>query len=372
MNSNIIPLEQAYTAEFDTIDKHEWCKIIDQFSDANIYQTWSYDAVRCGEKNISHLVLRSADKIIAAAQARIVRIPILGLGAAYIRWGPFWQLRNQTADSAAFRMALRALRNEYVCRRSLILRIFPVLYDDNPHSCTDILTNEGYVPVPKEDPGRTLILDISMPIEDLRKKMEQKWRNCLNKSERNQLDVIEGTDDSLFADFIGLYQALLERKKFQEPNDINEFRMIQRDLPPEFKMRIFLCRSDGISSAGVICATIGETGIYLFGATNDQGMANKGSYLLQWKAIQWMKENGCRYYNLNGINPVINPGSYHFKAGLSGKNGKDKLYLGRFDCYAGVISAALARAADSGLPVIKKVLLFSRSGSHAIPKPGQS
>lgn len=356
MNSKPLPIEDGYSAEFDAVNKDEWYKIINQFSDANIYQTWDYDAVRCGEENISHLVLRSTNKIIAAAQARIVRIPILGLGAAYIRWGPFWQLRNQTADPTAFRMALRALRNEYVCRRGLILRIFPVLYNDNTHSCIDILTNEGYVPVPEEDPGRTLILDISMPNEDLRKKLDQKWRNCLNKSERNQLDVIEGTDDSLFVDFIGLYHDLLERKKFQEPNDINEFRMIQQELPPEFKMRIFLCRSDGISSAGVICATIGETGVYLFGATNDQGMANKGSYLLQWKAIQWMKNNGCRYYNLNGINPLTNPGNYHFKAGVSGKSGKDVHYLGRFDCYSGGITAALARTADLALPRMKKIL----------------
>ncbi len=350
------PFEPGYTAEFDTINKDEWYRTINRFSDANIYQTWDYDAIRCGEENISHLVLRSADNIIAAAQARIVRIPVLGMGAAYIRWGPFWQPRNLTADPTAFRLALRALRNEYVCRRGLILRIFPVLYDDNSQSYNDILSQEGYAPVPEENRGRTLIMDISQPIDDVRKKLEQKWRNCLNKAERNQLEVIEGTDDSLFGDFIGLYHALLERKKFQEPNDINEFRMIQKNLPPECKMRIFLCRSDGMSTAGVICATIGETGVYLFGATNDQGMANKASYLLQLKAIQWMKNNGCRSYNLNGINPLKNPGSYHFKEGLSGKSGKDVYYLGRFDCYSGELTARLARTADLLLPFMKKIL----------------
>lgn len=356
MKSTPIPLEDRYTAEFDIVDKDEWHKIINQFSDANIYQTWSYDAIRCGEKKISHLVLRFADKIIAAAQARIVRIPVIGLGAAYVRWGPFWQPRSQTVDPNTFRLALRALRNEYVLRRRLILRIFPGLYDDNSHSYTDILSQEGYTPVPEENRGRTLILDISPPIDDLRKKLDQKWRNCLNKAERNQLEVIEGTDDSLFADFIGLYRELLQRKKFPEPNDIDEFRMIQRELPPELNMRIFLSQSDGIKSAGAICTSIGETGVYLFGATNDQGMENKGSYLLQWKAIQWMKNNGCRYYNLNGINPVKNPGSYHFKAGLSGKNGQDVYYLGRFDCYSGEITAKLARTADLLLPFMKKIL----------------
>jgi hypothetical protein len=368
MNSKQIPLEDGVTAEFDTVDKNEWYKIIDQFSDTNIYQTWSYDAIRCGEKNISHLVLRSKDKIIAAAQARIARIPIFGLGAAYVRWGPLWQLRNQTADASAFRFALRALRNEYVCRRGLILRIFPVLYDDNTNLYTDMLADEGYTPVREEERGRTLILDINLPIDDVRKQMDQKWRNCLNKAERNRLEVIEGTDDSLFAEFIGIYQDLLRRKKFPEPNDINEFRMIQRELPPELKMKIFLCRSNGVNSAGGIYSAAGETGIYLFGATNDQGMTNKGSYLLQWKAIQWMKNSGCRSFNLNGINPLKNPGSYHFKAGLSGRSGKDVYYLGRFDCYSGGINAALARTADFALPFMKKVISISRPYTSSEPK----
>ena len=352
---NPLPLEQGYAAKFDSVEKREWNQIIGRFSDANLYQTWSYDAVRCGEGNISHLVLRSADQVVAAAQSRIVRIPVLGLGAAYVRWGPFWQLRHQPPDPAVFRSALRALRNEYVLRRGLILRIFPLLFDDRSQPYSGILSQEGFSPVPEENRGRTLIMDIRPPLEEVRKKLDQKWRNCLNRAERDELEVIEGTDDELFAEFIGIYHALLERKKFEEPNDINEFRMIQQDLPQEFKMRIFLCRSDGASSAGVICATVGETGVYLFGATNDQGMTNKASYLLQWKAIQWMKENGCLSYNLNGINPVKNPGSYHFKAGLSGKNGKDVYYLGRFDCYPGRTTAWLARAADVLLPLLKKI-----------------
>ena len=358
MNSKPIPMKAGYTAEIDTIDKAEWHKIIGQFSDANIYQTWSYDAIRCGEKNISHLVLRSKDKIIAVAQARIVCVPVIGLGAAYVRWGPLWQLRNQPADPTVFRLAVRALRNEYVCRRGLILRIFPELYDNTPNLCRDILLEEGYAYAPKKGRLRTLIFDISPSIEDLRKKLHQKWRNCLNRAERNELEVIEGTDDSLFVDFIGIYQDLLQRKKFKEPNDINEFRMIQRELPTDFKMRIFLCRSNGLSTTGAICTAIGTTGVYLFGATNDQGMANKGSYLVQWKVIQWMKNSGCRYYNLNGINPINNPGTYHFKAGLSGKDGKDVYYLGRFDCYSGPVSAVLAGTAERVLPFMKKVSLY--------------
>ena len=290
-----MPLGSGYAAEIDTASKEGWSEVIRQFADANIYQTWSYDSIRCGERNISHFVLRSAGRPVAGAQSRIVRLPFLRLGAAYVRWGPFWRLHDQPVDPTIFRIAVRALRNEYVCRRRMVLRLFPLIYGDESGAYLSILQEEGYEQILGENQPRTLVLDITAPVEDIRKKLDQKWRNCLNKAERTILEVIEGTEDSLFADFIGLYQDLVNRKKFPVPSDINEFRMIQRDLPAEFKMRVFLCRSDGLSTAGAICTAIGETGVYLFGATNELGMKNNGSYLLQWKAIQWMKDRGCRF-----------------------------------------------------------------------------
>lgn len=356
MSRKSIALESGYDADFDNMNKHEWHGIINCFSDSSIYQTWSYDAIRCGEKNISHLVLKLDDRIVAVAQARIFRLPILGIGAAYVRWGPLWQMRSHAPDPVVFRMALRALRNEYVCKRGLILRIFPVLYDDNAPFLRHLLEREGYFPSPEVNRPRTLLVDLEPPLEQVRKRFDQKWRNCLNKAERNRLEVFEGTDDTLFSEFIDIYKALLQRKNFEEPNDINEFRLIQRDLPAEFKMRIFLCLADGCSSAGAIFSAVGETGVYLFGATNNRGMANKGSYLLQWKGIEWMKNSGCLSYNLNGINPINNPGSYHFKAGIAGKTGKDLHYIGRFDCYSGVVSCMLAHIADAALPFLKYVI----------------
>jgi len=363
MTSMPIPLEAGYTAEFDSVDRSEWYKIINQFSDANIYQTWDYDAVRCGEGNISHFILRFSDKIVSVGQARIVKTPLLGLGVAYIRWGPLWQLGNQNTDPFVFRMAIRALRNEYVCRRRMILRIYPFLYNINSSSFRELLIQEGYNPTPGKDPQRTLLLDLQQPLDEIRKNFKQKWRNGLNRAEKNKLEIVEGTEDYLFEYFIMIYRELLKRKQFKEPSDINEFRLIQRDLPFRFEMGIFLCNSSEIYSAGAIFSCIGDTGVYLFGATNDQGMKDKASYLLQWRAIQWMKDNGCRYYNLNGVNPMVNPGGYHFKSGVAGKTGKDVHYLGSFDCYSGILNATLARGGDWVFPFIKKGFSYFRSKS---------
>lgn len=348
-------LNDGYSVEIDMVGQDQWYDLLNDFSDSSLYQTWSYDSIRCGEANISHLVMRSAGEIVAVAQARIARIPIVGLGAAYVRWGPIWQRRGRALDPNVFRTSIRALRNEYACKRGLIVRIFPILFKDDSGSFLDILREEGYVPSPDNQRPRTLLLDIRPPIDDLRKQLSQRWRRCLTKAEKNNLDMVEGTDDSLFSDFIGIYRQMLRRKRFQKPSNIVDFQRIQRDLPDEYKMRIFLCRTDGIGSVGGVFSAIGDTGVYLHGATNDLGMKNNGSYLVHWKAIQWMKQCGCKYTNLNGINPKKNPGGYVFKEGLAGRGGQDVYYLGRFDSYPDEFRATLARMADLASPTIRKI-----------------
>jgi hypothetical protein len=365
MKAKPIALGPGYTADIDSIGRDQWHQVLNRFMDANIYQTWSYDAVRCGEDKLSHLVLRSSDEIIAAAQARIARVPVLGLGAAYVRWAPIWQRRGESLDPEVFRISIRALRNEYVCRRGLILRIFPVLFKDDSSRCIDILHEEHYSPSPDNQRPRTLLLDIRPSVEELRKQLSQRWRRCLTKAEKNNLDIIEGTDDKMFADFIGIYGELLRRKKFDKPGDIDEFRRIQKDLPDEIKMRIFLCRTDGVPSVGGVFTAIGKTGVYLHGATNELGMKNNGSYLIHWKAIQWMKECGCHFTNLNGINPDKNPGGYIFKEGLAGKTGRDVYYLGRFDSYPGRTFASLVHALDSTTPLIKNITSYFGSRARS-------
>ena len=60
-------LDAGYAAEVDAMDEQTWCQILQLFDDANIYQTWAYEAVRCGRENVSHLSLRRRGDIVAIA-----------------------------------------------------------------------------------------------------------------------------------------------------------------------------------------------------------------------------------------------------------------------------------------------------------------
>lgn len=253
-------------------------------------------------------------------------------------WGPLWRLRKVRTNVEVFRQTIRALRNEYACKRGLVLRLYPLLFEDNSTSLLSILEEEGFGRVGEEKSPRTILMDMNPSLADLRAGMRRNWKRNLRVAEEARLDVVEGTSDRLFEDFVEIYKETVARKQFMEPNDVNDFRMVQAQLPEQLKMQIMICKSAEGPCAGLIWSALGEMGIELFAATSEVGLITRGSYLLRWMLVEKLKQSSMVVYNLNGINPIRNPGGYKFKSELAGKNGKDIYFLGRFDTHKNVVS----------------------------------
>jgi len=348
MPVKIRELGPGYISEVDRVDERKWDQLLQEFDDANIYQTWPFAAMTVGGQNMSHLVLKRNGEITAIAVARIAKLPFLKAGIAYVRWGPLWRCGRYEADTENFRQAIRALRNEYACRQGLVLRLVPALFDDDSPAFSAILREEGFSTCSEEIRSRTILLDLRPSLTELRQGLKRNWKRNLKFAEEGKLEITEGTGDELFAAFIEIYKEMVARKKFIEPNDINQFRLMQSRLPEQLKMQIMLCRSSGTDRpcAGLVWSALGKMGIELYAATSDAGMANGASYLLRWKLVEKLKQNGFLLYNLNGINPARNPGGYKFKSELAGNHGKDVYFLGRFDSYTNFLTHSFVEVAD--------------------------
>jgi lipid II:glycine glycyltransferase (peptidoglycan interpeptide bridge formation enzyme) len=339
-------LSPGYTGEVDRVDGQTWYELLRCFNDASIYQTLAYGLVRNGRTNLSHLVVKEHGEVVAIAQSRIVRAPVIGGGIAYVMWGPLWRSRSGQVDATVFRQVIRALRNEYVVKRGLLLRLYPVLFEEEHSWLLPVLQEEGFSKAEGTNQARTILMDLSPALSELQKGLRPHWQRELKVAGKQKLDVSEGVGDELFDQFVGMYKEMVARKKFREPNDIHEFQEIQRRLPPEFKMKLMLCSSMEGLCAGVICSAIGGTALYLFGATSLVGMKSRGSYLLQWKLIEQLKDVNVSQYDLNGINPDVNPGTYKFKSDLGGDKGREVRFLGQFESCENTISWACVRMGE--------------------------
>jgi lipid II:glycine glycyltransferase (peptidoglycan interpeptide bridge formation enzyme) len=157
------------------------------------------------------------------------------------------------------------------------------------------------------------------PAEVIRKQLDRKWRNHLNRSEKNGLLLEVADSREAYREFVELYKAMRERKPFKTSVDVGEFTRIQELLPDPARMQIFLAKRDGESNAALVGSLMGDSAIYLLGATNEKGRELKASYFLQWQAMLWLKQHGARWYDLGGIDREANPGGYDFKSRFGGR-----------------------------------------------------
>jgi len=360
-------LDPVWQVEVDRADPAEWSALLDLFDDTNIYQTWSYGAVRWGSKNLSHLVVKRNGEVVGMAQLRIFRPTRFNFGMAYLRWGPLCHRRGRELDAEAALSLARALQEEYVCKRGLLLQVLPNAFVGSPRAA---LFQSGFAQF-SHDPRinanayRTFVLDLAPPIEELRMNLDKKWRNQLTRAEKSGLRVVAGSRMEEYRTFCGMYAQMRTRKAFDSTVDIEEFGLLQEDLPETHRMRILICEQEGRPVSGLVASAMGDSAIYLLGATSDDGLNAKGAYLLQWTLIRWLKQNGFRCYDLGGIDPEDNPGVYLFKRGLSGA---DVSQLSPLVACNSVVSSATVRASLAAHRLVRS--LGSKHLVRAHKSPG--
>ena len=339
-------VKNDYSIEIDKVNKQEWEHILNKFDDATIYSTWSYSIIHWGENNLNHVVLMHKNYIVAAAQVNIISIPLMKKKIAYIPHGPMWRLSGKNDNLDVLRQMIRALRREYVMKQGFILRLFPNIIDDGTNKIRSIFDCEGFVWKSYISPYRTFIIDLNPSLEDLRKGLRKSWRKTLNRAQKNDLEIIEGTSEDLIDIFLTIHKQMLSRKKFVENANYNEFKKIQNELSPAQKLIIAVCKFQGKPIAALGWSAIGNTGLGILAASNKKAIELNASYLLRWHQIEWLKEHGYRWFDLGGINPVRNPGVYVFKSGLVGKNGRDVQFIGQYDTFSNYYSSLFIRSID--------------------------
>jgi len=335
----------GYQVEVDSASSTEWSAMLALFQDANLYQTRSYGAVRWGPERLSHLVIKKGGEVASIAQLRIVRPMTLKCGMAYLRWGPLWDRPGIPSDPDLVLYMAEALEREYVRKRGLILRVLPNAFVGSERAAEfqSAFTRFTSPPATHGNIYRTLVMELTPPLEELRSRLDKKWRNALSRSEKNGLEIVEGDGLEEYRVFCQMYREMLKRKAFESTVSIEEFGRIQEDLPKNLRMQTLICLQAGVPVAGIVSSAMGNSAIYLLGATSDTGLTAKGAYLLQWTWIRRLKEKGIRWYDLGGIDPLRNPGVYHFKSGLSGV---DSTHMSPLVASSGRVSSAIITSSE--------------------------
>jgi hypothetical protein len=327
------------SAEIHNFRSPEWSALLQGFDDATIYQTRSCGDALWEKADLSNLVLKDGDKVIGIAQVASIKAPFMRGGTALIFWGPLWRRRGEKCDMRVFSALVEALRDEYVVRRGMLLRIIPNGLGRDADDVRGSHEKAGFLW--KGRFYRTHLMDLAPSADHLRRQLQQKWRNGLNRAEKENLKVSDGTGIERYDTFYAIFREMRERKQFSDISiDPGKLRRIQQDLPDDLKAQIFLCEKAGNPLAGAVVSAIGDTAILLLAASNAEGRKGMASYFLQWRIIEWLKAKNVRFYDLGGISPS-HPSVNHFKAGLGGA---EVDHPGLFELCTNPVSAVFDRS----------------------------
>lgn len=345
--------EYNHTVEIDQVTAREWGDIVRSFDDSIIYQTWPWGEVRWGRKNLSHVVLKKGPEVVAAAQCWTIRIPVFGWGIAYVKCGPMWHRNNAEGDREEYRTIIRALKKEYAGKRGLLLRVMPNVVTGECAETCSILTGEGFTKCAGAAPYRTFVLDLTCSAEELKKGLSTQWRRKLKSSEREPFQIMEDANPGAFDAFVDIYEETRIRKGFTDNLGVGDLRRINELLPDAYKVKIFISTINGKKMGGALVCPTGKTAILSLTGNTAAGLEIHGSYFLTWHIVNRMREMGCQWLDLAGIDPEKCPGTYQFKRGLAGNLGKD-ITFDQFDYCTNLPSRVVTMAADRVRKVVKE------------------
>lgn len=304
------------------LDNDQWDKLVQTFRDLPYQQCRSYceQAAIDAAATCEQVGIYRDTELLGLANIRVKVVPLLSFGIAYLSYGPL-TARDDSFSDEHFAFCIDALKREYVDRRNLVLRIVPPVRGGRWCDAEiRLLENHGFRRSKGRDPHETFIVDLSPPLTEIRKTLDGKWRGHLSKAQRSKIEVTRSAALDDFDRFKPIFQTLIERKEFTTRRDVEFFQRVQAAEHEALQLVIHLAWHDGVLIAGHIGSFVGDTAVYLVGASTSKGRDLRASYLLLWETIEYAKSNGNLFYDLGGINERANPNVYSFKKGLGGRH----------------------------------------------------
>ena len=276
---------------FDRPDQQEsWDEQVAAMANGHLLQSWAWGELK------TRFGWRARRLALGPACAQVLFRPLpAGLGTiAYVPMGP----AVDYTDVPALDALLQAVEPLARQKRAICLKIEPNLEDD-PAAARQLRELGLHLSPQPIQPRRTLLVDLEAEPDEVLARMKQKTRYNVRLAERKGVSVRAGDENDLDT-FYQLMETTGQRDGFGVHNQAY-YQAAQQLFAPAGRSRLLLAEFEGQLLAGLVVFAFGDTAIYMYGASSDAHRNRMPTYLLQWEAMLWAKEQGCRVYDLWGV-----------------------------------------------------------------------
>ena len=322
----------------------EWGSLAASFQDLSYRQTPSFvsEMAKLIKGKPEFVALHGDGGLVGLCAVRVKRLPALPFGVAYVLHGPM-TMPDRTFSGPTYAACLSALAQHYVKKRMLSLRIVPPFAASRSQTeAMEALASAGFRKLDHKT-SRTILLAVDRDLAQIRKGLEQRWRNMLVSAEKVALEIVESTRPDDFRIMAPMHQDLEQKKNFRSGHEVAFFERAQRSAAPFEQVALYLARFEGRAVSAALVSFAGDSAVLLLAATNEEGRRLRASYRIQWRIVQDAIAKGKRWYDLGGVDPDKNPDGYRFKKRM---NGVEISELGVFECAPNAIALGAVAFAE--------------------------
>lgn len=337
-----------------------WDNLAAGFSDMCMEQSFAFAGSRWSKLRPVGLMLLEDGEPAAMALALMATLPVLGLGLAYVKFGPLWRKAGASADPRILFAALEALKQEFGVKRRLLVRIMAPADPGFEQEWKDALLRANFSFHAALSDRERYLVDLTLTEEEQLASLGAQWRANLKKISCD-LVIEEPELQSGIPAFAGLYRNMLARKKFKDHHGLDDLPAIAAQAGSALGMRLFLATHQGRPVVGSIVIGSGDRVFVPFSATSDEALGLRAGYALRWAIINRLRGTKARWLDLGGAEG--DQGLKHYKLGNVGKRGRVLDIPGEYDFAPSALATGAARAIELGrdlvrTPALKKLAAF--------------
>ncbi|MFI5276599.1 MAG: lipid II:glycine glycyltransferase FemX [Ktedonobacterales bacterium] len=300
-------------------DRERWNRFVEAQATGNITQTWEWAELgaRLGSQALRLGAVEDGE-LRAALLVIVEKAPVVGQPYLYAPRGPVCD----DPTSPALAALLDHTRSVAKAHGAFMLKLEPNVADGD-QVWLDALQRLGLRRNPfATHPRRSWVLDITPDETTLLANMKEKWRYNVRLAGRKGVTVRASLASDDIATFYTLYRETADRDGIfiHERSHYEDFLRLygERDAAA-----LLMAEYEGQPIAALIVARCGPVATYMFGASSNRERNRMPNHLLQWTAIRWGRERGCRLYDFRAIAETLEPGEdmyslYTYKQGFGG------------------------------------------------------
>lgn len=286
-----------------------WDKFVEATPGGTYQQTSMWAAVKSLVDWRPIRIVLSRDNVIIAGCQAFIR-PVARLGTvAYVPHGPL----VADGDPATLAAVLDAVQDLVKQERFLYLKLQP------PPDSADMagtLRQRRFIPSGLDTaPRLTVRVDLRRSPDAMLAAMRARTRTYIRQAQRRGVVVRDGSDKELPA-FYELVEATSRRQGFT-PYPRRYYEGIWRSFHEHGHAHLLLAEYQGEVLSSTLLVAFGESVVYKMGGWSGRRRDVRPNELLHWAGMQWGRDHGYRYYDLEGIDRAVG------EAILAGRDGKE-------------------------------------------------